>query len=340
MSRYDPELRADDEPKYSMPDGSYPIDNCADVHSAAVLAHHSKKYSFEQVKEMVLKAKKGLGCPDSSIPDTWKEQNARPLACLVRSTFGPGTLNVVRQEEDGQGTTLTGHFSKFNTWYEVNDAWEGHFLERVASQAFDKTISEDRGSMKVLFDHGMDPAMGNKPLGPIRTLENDGVGAFYEVPLLDVDYNRDFILPALEGKLMDGSKAGSQLGASFQFMVHGDSWDRSNKVSSTNPKGLPRRTITEAQVFEFGPVTFPASGAASAGVRSGTGDFVNRLLTDPAFVARLAERSSPRVVQQMLEAAHSQAGAIEDEEAGGKAQAESGHIQRLRRQAEAFLLGA
>jgi hypothetical protein len=25
-----------------------------------------------------------------------------------------------------------------------------------------------------------------------------------------------------------------------------------------NPKGMPERTITEAKVFEFGPVTYPA----------------------------------------------------------------------------------
>ena len=58
--------------KYHMADGSYPINNCADVSDAAKLAHNSKTYSFDAVKAHVLKAKKALGCPDSALPDTWK----------------------------------------------------------------------------------------------------------------------------------------------------------------------------------------------------------------------------------------------------------------------------
>jgi len=38
--------------------------------------------------------------------------------------------------------------------------------------------------------------------------------------------------------------------------------------STFNPDGIPERTITEAQVMEFGPVTFPAYSRATAGVRS------------------------------------------------------------------------
>ena len=51
-----------------MPDGSYPINTCADVSDAAKLAHHSKTYSFEQIKAHVMKAKDALGCPDSVLP--------------------------------------------------------------------------------------------------------------------------------------------------------------------------------------------------------------------------------------------------------------------------------
>ena len=45
--------------------------------------------------------------------------------------------------------------------------------------------------MRVLFEHGMDPQIGNKVLGPIEDLGEDKRGAYYTVPLLDTSYNRD-----------------------------------------------------------------------------------------------------------------------------------------------------
>jgi hypothetical protein len=331
-----------DEPKYSMPDGSYPINNCADVSDAAKLAHHSKTYSFDKVKAMVLKAKAGLGCPDSVLPDTWDEENSvHPRdgvkGCLVRSVFGEGAIELRQPEADSTGTELFGHFSKFNTWYKVDSAWEGTFMERVAPGAFSKTIAEDSSSMRVTFNHGMDPVMGNKPLGPIKTLQEDDQGAYYEVPLLDTDYNKDFLVPALEGRLLDGTKVGSQLGASFRFEVVNDKWER-GKTNSANPDGLDRRTITEARVFEFGPVTYPASGAATAGIRSATDDFMEHLLHDGRFVAGLIEQTSPRVVGRMLAAAREHLGAASDDEDEGRENLGSKRLLQLRRQAEAILL--
>lgn len=160
--------------------------------------------------------------------------------------------------EEGDGRTLFGHFSAFNRWYEI-DSWEGHFLERVAPGAFAKTIAEGRDKMRVLYDHGNDPQLGNKPLGPIRELREDDVGAYYEVPLIDTSYNRDFVIPALDAGL---------LGASFRFRTIRDDWDDHPQRSSHNPHGIPERTLTEVAVPEFGPVTFGASQAATAGVRS------------------------------------------------------------------------
>ena len=73
-SDYDPEVRA--EAKYSMPNGTYPIDNCEQAHSAAVLAHNSKTYSFAEIKAHVMTAMKGLSCPMSTLPDTWSQTSA------------------------------------------------------------------------------------------------------------------------------------------------------------------------------------------------------------------------------------------------------------------------
>lgn len=84
------------------------------------------------------------------------------------------------------------------------------------------------------------------------------LGAQYEVPLLDTSYVAD---------LIPGLRAGAY-GASFRFNVLREDLNESAKASSYNPKGLPERTIREAKVMQFGPVTFPAYEGATAGVRS------------------------------------------------------------------------
>lgn len=196
-----------------------------------------------------------------------------PRENLVRAVM-PGTQ--VRSSEDGT-KTLFGHFARFNEWTEIRSSFEGRFMERIAPGAFSKTIAENRNGMRVLFDHGHDPSIGNKPLGAIRSLEEDDAGAAYEVDLFDAGYVRD-LLPALEA---------GQLGASFRFKVMREDYNKRADASDRNPEGLPERTITEARVMEFGPVTFPAYEGASAGVRSLTDYFA---VSDDVVEARIRMR--------------------------------------------------
>ena len=197
----------------------------------------------------------------------------------------------VRDATEGDGRTLYGHFSVFDTFYEVDSSWEGNFLEQIAPGAFARTIAERGGQVKALYDHGHDPQLGNKPLGPFTVLEEDSKGGRYEISLIDTDYNRDFIIPAARAGL---------LGASFRFKVRAESWDDQPKVRKGNPKGIPERTITDVDLYELGPVTFPASDAATAALRSTSDEFFSRLIDDPLFVARFTERAGITVVEKML----------------------------------------
>jgi len=382
------------EPKYAMPDGSYPINTCADVTKAANLAHHSKTYSFAEVKAHVMKAKAGLGCPDSVLPDTWDESNAAATDGATRAESGmsssfaantpwdpdndgdddstpegdtdhshwdedgqpiaaawladgqtppevpgedevdgesngvPGPTNVGPHQSAGYSglnsnapmdnlvraigsgfelrdtsagpTEFFGTFSRFNQWYQVDSVWEGQFMERVLPGAFADTIAKDKANMRVLYDHGMDPAIGNKPLGPIRTLREDQEGPYFDGPFLDTDYNRDFVIPALTGRLMDGSHVGSQLGSSFRFQVEEDKWNMRPNPDRNNPNGIPERSIVKAKVFEFGPVTFPANPGASASARSLSDEWIAHLIGDTRFQAQFAERVGTKVAEMVL----------------------------------------
>jgi hypothetical protein len=213
------------------------------------------------------------------MPGYMKQAHAKGRSAV---THAPD-LDVVRSgggmklepADDGTLGTLTGRFSEFGRWYRVSSKMEGDFLERVASGATAETIRDNKDSMRVLFDHGMDAQIGNKVLGPIASLAERSDGPHYEVPLFDTSYNRD---------LLPGLKAGVY-GASMRMRVTGDEWDDKPARSDANPDGIPERTITAMKVLEFGPVTFPANPGASAGVRSGTDDFYHRLrqADTPAF---------------------------------------------------------
>ncbi len=81
-------------------------------------------------------------------------------------------------------------------------------MERIAPGAFAKTFTEDRTRIRALFQHGRDPQIGDKPLGTIEVLEEDSVGAHYEVALLDTAYVRE-VIPGLQAGLY-GACSGSR----------------------------------------------------------------------------------------------------------------------------------
>lgn len=157
------------------------------------------------------------------------------------------------------GNTMYGHFAVFDQWTEINSWFEGNFMERIAPGAFKKTIAENRPNIRALFQHGHDPSIGDKPLGPVDVLREDTHGAYYEVPLLDARYVQEDVLPGLRAGLY---------AASFRFQAMREEMADDPGVSAHNPKGLPERTLKELRLYEFGPVTFPAYEGATAGVRS------------------------------------------------------------------------
>ena len=187
---------------------------------------------------------------------------------------------VPEQRDEGVSAdpTLHGHFAVFNEWTEIDSMFEGHFLERIAPGAFKKTFQEL--TPKVTFQHGQDPFLGDKVLGKVDVLEEDALGARYEVPLFK----------GLPDLLMEGLRA-DEYGASFRFRVMRELFDETPDDSDYNPHGLPERTLKEVQAPEFGPVTYPAYPAATAGVRSADGE---RETADAPSTADAAEEEHPQ----------------------------------------------
>jgi phage head maturation protease len=185
----------------------------------------------------------------------------------------------LRTSEGGGMPTMFGRFASFGEWAEINNVLEGHFLERMAPAAFEKTIQEHRDKIRVLFHHGQDPTIGFAVLGPIRSLNPD---TSYEVDLFDVDYVH---------RLLPGLRSGVY-GVSFRFSVTKDELRQHPTRSDWNPKALPEVTVVEAGVTEFGPTPLPAYKNATAAVRSGTAtDAVQRLVRDMRTSAHLLARN-------------------------------------------------
>ena len=265
----------------------YPIDTAEHVKAAWAYinkAHNASMYSADQLAEIKGRIKSAAAKFGIQIEESEQQQKSQPpRENLVRVM--PASFEL--RAADGSGMpVMVGHFAPLNTWTHINSSWEGEFMERVAPGAATKTFQENRANMRVLFNHGQDPSIGEKPLGIPSDLREDENGHYFEVPLFDTSYNRD---------LLPGLQAGAY-GTSWRMAVVKDNFNRRAQPSEYNPDGLPERTILEMRVAEFGPVTFPAYPSATVGVRSMTDDYIMRRLgSDPERLRSLLSElhSSP-----------------------------------------------
>jgi hypothetical protein len=116
----------------------------------------------------------------------------------------------------------------------------------------------DRSRYRVLLEHGADPVVARRPLGPIRDLREDERGVAYEFALLDTEFGRE-LLPGLRAGLYGSSFAGR-----LEHEVK--SWP---ERSEYNPTGLEERVVRRVALLrDFGPTAFPAYAGATALARS------------------------------------------------------------------------
>jgi HK97 family phage prohead protease len=185
---------------------------------------------------------------------------ARPMRLCFRSVEWNPTV-------EGDGRTLEGYAAVFNTPTRI-DSWEGKFDESIIRGAFAKTLNERKPVLQ--FDHGRDVRTGSVPIGSIQEIREDEKGLFVQARLFD-NPTVEPIRQAIEGGAIDGM--------SFRFKVNQDDWYdtdgarvRGNELEDLlkypGERGPLKRTIREVELYEAGPVVFPAYEATSVGVRS------------------------------------------------------------------------
>ena len=173
-------------------------------------------------------------------PESHRSIKERPMN-YERRTANEG---VELREEDDK-ITAVGYAAVFNSTSQNL----GGFVERVAPNAFRKTLQE--ADVRALFNHEPDGLLGRTSNGTLRLMEDD-YGLRYEVDLPNTTLGRD---------VAELLRRGDLSGSSFGFRMIGDTWDSTDD-------GFPLRTLTEIALRDVGPVVFPAYLAAEASLRS------------------------------------------------------------------------
>lgn len=143
--------------------------------------------------------------------------------------------------------TIFGYAAKYN----VRSSDLGGWTEVIAPNAFANYLKTNP-DVRALFNHNQDIVLGRTISGTLR-IASDSVGLAYEVDPPDTQTARD---------LMTSMKRGDITQSSFGFICNDAEW-------STDPTtGMDVRTVTDAELFDVSPVTFPAYPQATSGVRS------------------------------------------------------------------------
>lgn len=150
------------------------------------------------------------------------------------------------REEDGK-RYLDGYFSVFNQPYEVFPGW----IEEIAPGAFSRTLRENR-DVKVLWNHNTDIVLGSTE-NRTAYLSEDERGLHGPVEINEDDQAaKDAYARIARGDVR---------GCSFGFDIRGleESWDED---------GTYRTRLTDVDLYEVSPCTFPAYAQTSIQARA------------------------------------------------------------------------
>ena len=151
--------------------------------------------------------------------------------------------------DNSDGLTLAGYAAVFDAPAQISD-WKGTYTETIARGAFTRAIRANPRPV-VQFDHGQHPLLGSIPIAALQSLREDQRGLFMEATLHD---------NWLTEPVRDAITSGAITGMSFRFSVPdgGEDFD-----TATNT-----RTVNDVNLYELGPVVFPAYDGTTVGVRA------------------------------------------------------------------------
>ena len=157
------------------------------------------------------------------------------------------------EKRDGQPSKIVGYAAVFyrsgepGTQYEL---YTGHF-ERIQPGSFSRAI-EDQDDVRGLYNHEPSAILGRTVSNTLR-LSEDEIGLRYEIDVPDTQIGRDVVTSIDRGDVT---------GSSFAFSISegGSQVRKDGKVTV--------REITGVDLYDVGPVSFPAYDATTTGLRA------------------------------------------------------------------------
>lgn len=138
---------------------------------------------------------------------------------------------------------ISGYAAVFNQWSEDL----GGFIEKIAPGAFSRSIKTG-ADVRALFNHDPNLVLGRTRSKTLELVE-DCVGLLFKNALPQTSAARSVYASIKRGDVTE---------CSFGFSVRKDSW---------NSAGT-ERTLLDVELFDVGPVTFPAYSQTSVQARS------------------------------------------------------------------------
>lgn len=159
----------------------------------------------------------------------------------------------MQQNAESSSKVIRGYAAVF---YNPEDRGTEYWLwddivERIRPGAFSVAI-EQKQDVRGLFNHSPDWVLGRLSAGTLR-VSQDGVGLYYEIDENENDPQWRSVAAKIDRGDVDGS--------SFAFIPSSVTWETEER----DGKKYDVRWVNAADLFDVGPVTFPAYSGASSG---------------------------------------------------------------------------
>ena len=175
---------------------------------------------------------------------------------MIERRFVKGAQVRAVKSDDKPG--IEGYGAVFNEEYVLYEDTGWRFVEKIKPGAFSRVLKEDGQDTRCLFNHSADNLLGRTTNKTLRMVEDDR----------GLKYDNDLDLRTTVAQNVQAFiDRGDLTGCSFAFTVSKQAWRE--ETSADGKMTISTREIEEiGELFDVGPVTYPAYDGTSVASRS------------------------------------------------------------------------